>query len=99
MNLKSAVAWAVAAALAAPVLAQKAPRSTDDKTASTAASSFAAMDRNNDGYLSRDEIRDVPWSNRFSELDQDNDGRISQSEFEALGKAAAGATGQQEKRK
>jgi Ca2+-binding EF-hand superfamily protein len=43
------------------------------------------MDRNNDGYISREEARDATWNNRFSELDKDNDGRISQSEFNALG--------------
>lgn len=53
---------------------------------------FSSMDRNNDGYLSRDEAKDATWNNRFSELDKDNDGRLSQSEFDALGAGAAGAT-------
>ena len=57
------------------------------------AGGFASMDRNNDGYISRDEARDAAWSNRFTELDKDNDGRLSQSEFNALGTGAAGATG------
>ena len=53
---------------------------------------FRAMDRNNDGYISRDEARDASWANRFSELDKDNDGRLSRSEFDAMGAGAAGAT-------
>ena len=80
MNLKTLMALAIAAAFAAPVLAQ-----------APAAGGFAAVDRNNDGYLSRDEARESTWNSRFSELDKDNDGRISQSEFSALG-AAGGAS-------
>ena len=96
MNLKTALAVALAAAFAAPVSAQQAPRSYDSKdsnpaTAGASAGGFAAMDRNNDGYISRDEARDATWNSRFSELDKDNDGRVSRGEFEAL-QGAAGAT-------
>ena len=106
MNLKTVMALAIAAAFAAPVLAQQAPRSYDSKDANPAApraaepsaagataAGFAAMDRNNDGYISRDEARDATWNTRFSELDKDNDGRLSQSEFDALREPAAGAAG------
>lgn len=106
MNLKTIVALAIASAFAAPVFAQSAGRGLEAKdtnpaapSAGATASSFAEMDRNKDGYLSRNEVHDAPWNNRFSELDRDNDGRISQSEFEALGKAASGASARQEKRK
>ena len=59
----------------------------------TAPSAFDALDRNKDGYLSRDEAKDAAWSNRFSELDKDNDDRLSRSEFEAMtSSGAAGAT-------
>jgi hypothetical protein len=58
----------------------------------SAANGFSAMDRNNDGYISREEAKDATWSNRFSELDKDNDGRVSQSEFSAMG-SSAGSTG------
>jgi len=90
MNLKTVMALAIAAALAAPVFAQQTGRTTtgpkDGKPAAAGAtaSDFAAMDRNKDGYLSRDETRDAPWSSRFSELDKDNDGRLSQSEVDAM---------------
>lgn len=98
MNLKTVMALAIAAAFAAPVLAQQAPRPMDDKaanpTAGPLAGGFAAMDRNGDGYISRDEARDATWSNRFSELDKDNDARLSLSEFEAMKEgSAAGDTG------
>ena len=58
----------------------------------TAKGGFASYDKNNDGYISRDESRDAAWSNRFAELDKDNDGRLSQSEHDAM-QAGAGATG------
>lgn len=54
---------------------------------------FSTLDRNNDGYISREEARDVTWNNRFSELDKDNDGRISQSEFNAMGSSTTGGMG------
>jgi hypothetical protein len=103
MTLKTAMALTIAAAFAAPLAAQQAPRSYDPKdsnpaTAGATAGGFAAMDRNNDGYISRDEARDAPWNNRFSELDKDNDSRVSRSEFEAL-QGAAGATVDKDARK
>ena len=58
----------------------------------SAPSGFATIDRNNDGYISREEARDATWSNRFTELDKDNDGRLSASEFDALGSGAAGSS-------
>ena len=53
-----------------------------------AAGSFSALDRNSDGYVSREEARNAQWSNRFSELDKDNDGRLSPSEYNAMGSGA-----------
>ena len=111
MKLKTVMALVIAAAFAAPVLAQSPGRTTTDPkdsnpaappaaagkadrpAAGATAGGFAAMDRNSDGYISRDEARDATWNTRFSELDKDNDGRISQSEFSALSGNAAGAAG------
>lgn len=61
------------------------------ETGATAKGGFAAIDKNHDGYISRDEARNAAWENRFSELDKDNDGRLSQSEFDAM-QAGAGAS-------
>ena len=59
--------------------------------ASAGAGSFTSMDRNNDGYISRDEARDASWNSRFSELDKDNDARLSQSEYDAMQGASSGS--------
>ncbi|HEY8252822.1 MAG TPA: hypothetical protein VIG70_19700 [Burkholderiales bacterium] len=97
MNLKTVMTLAMAAVFTTPVLAQQTgsgqePRDTN--TATPSVRGFPAMDRNNDGYISRDEARDAPWSNRFSEMDKDNDSRLSLGEYDAMVQqgAAAGAT-------
>ena len=103
MNMKCILALAIA--FAAPVAAQtQTSPATDDAKArsevkagppaqgATRSDLFAELDRNKDGYLSRDEAKDTVWNTRFSEIDVDNDERISQSEFEALRSAASGKT-------
>jgi hypothetical protein len=84
MKLKSVMTVAVAAAIASPLLAQQ-PSGTPG--------GFGAMDRNGDGYISRDEARDAPWSNRFSEFDKDNDSRLSLGEYDAMRQSAAAGAG------
>lgn len=111
MNLKTLAALAVAAALAAPAMAQQSGSTMQPKdsnpaappktfgpgggersaTGATATGGFGGIDRNNDGYISRDEARDAEWNNRFSELDKDNDGRLSRSEYDAM-HAASGSS-------
>jgi Ca2+-binding EF-hand superfamily protein len=49
---------------------------------------FKSLDKDNDGYISRDEAKDTPYESAFSELDKDGDGKLSPSEH-----AAAPATG------
>lgn len=58
------------------------------------ASNFDRLDRNGDGYISRDEAKDAPeLQTRFSELDVNNDGKLSREEYDALNASASGATG------
>ncbi len=55
---------------------------------------FATLDKNHDGYISRDEAKDASeLDTRFSELDTNNDGKLSRHEFRALHSSARGATG------
>ena len=72
--------------------ADRMPNTPKAEAGATAKGGFSGLDKNHDGYISRDEARDATWSNRFTELDKDNDGRLSQSEFNAM-QAGAGATG------
>ncbi len=64
----------------------------DRAAAGATAGGFSTMDRNNDGYISRDEAKDSTWNSRFTELDKDNDNRVSQSEFQAMQTPAGGAS-------
>ena len=66
-----------------------------------AASLFDRLDRNKDGYLSRDELTSAEANSRnWIAVDRDRDGRISRAEFGLVGvpsaaphpRAAAGAT-------
>jgi hypothetical protein len=55
---------------------------------------FEALDKNHDGFVSRDEAKDADELNtRFSELDVNNDGKLSREEYNAVSKSARGAAG------
>ena len=55
---------------------------------------FDQLDRNRDGYVSRDEAKDaVELNTRFTELDKNNDGKLSREEYNALHEGASGSTG------
>jgi hypothetical protein len=67
---------------------------TDRSSARLGAADFARLDKNGDGYISRDEAKDSDaLSGRFSELDRDNDGRISRSEWQGGMESSSGSTG------
>ena len=71
------------------------------------AARFDGLDRNGDGFVTRDEAKDAEELNtRFTELDQNNDNKLSRQEYGALeeerraaaakaaaDKAAAGGSG------
>jgi len=58
---------------------------------------FDSLDKNHDGFVSRDEAKDASeLDTRFTELDANNDGKLSRDEYNALNKSdksARGATG------
>ena len=102
MNASTLVTAAFAAAfaslLAAPVSAAddeaKAKVAPAGRTSPSAAL-FERLDKNKDGFVTRDEARDATeLQGRFAELDTDNDGKISRAEMRALDneRSAAGAT-------
>ena len=50
---------------------------------------FRSLDRNGDGFVSRDEGKDAEELNtRFSELDANNDGKLSREEYAVLEREA-----------
>ena len=84
--LAAGTAWAV---LASPALAaasgEAKPRAADKTDAR-----FDELDRNHDGYLTRDEAADAAeLDTRFSELDVNNDGKLSRDEYRVVAQGAA----------
>ena len=75
-----------------------------DKASSTSSDTpgaekmFQALDKNKDGFLSKDEVKGSPHEKEFATLDMNNDGKLSREEHAAApdhagDKAATGATG------
>lgn len=108
MNRKTLIAAAVACALA-PFAAsadndkvQPAPGSKSEKALGSSASGrttgsaalFERLDKNSDGFVTRDEARDATeLQGRFAELDKDNDGKLSAGEMRGLDGDRRGAAG------
>jgi EF hand domain-containing protein len=76
------------------------PKSDQDKSASgsvrggasVSASEFRRMDKNKDGYLSKDEVEgNASLSSSFDQLDADHDGKLARSEVR--GSASSGKRG------
>jgi hypothetical protein len=103
MQLKTLISIAIAGAFAAS-LAQAA----DDKATSGASGSagapasgaekmFTGLDKNKDGYLSREEVAGSPHAKDFDKLDKNGDGKLSPDEHAAApehagDKASSGGT-------
>jgi hypothetical protein len=92
---KTLIAAAVAAALALPLASMA---GGDKKTSSTGESSAAAtqakadngaeamfksLDKNKDGFLSKDEAKGTPHDKDFATLDKNSDGKLSREEHAA----------------
>ena len=108
MNRKTLIAVAVASAFAVPFAAsadddktqaapsktEKAPGSAASGRTTSSAALFDRLDKNNDGFVTRDEARDATeLQGRFAEMDKDNDGKLSRSEMRALDNDRRGAAG------
>jgi hypothetical protein len=116
MTFKTLIAAAVAAAFALPFSASAAGDKADkaassgDKAASSGATKsdggaeamFKALDKNNDGFMSKEEVKGTPHDKDFSKLDKNNDGKLSRQEHAAApehsGKAGAGASAAESKK-
>ena len=106
MPLKTLISIAIAGAFATS-LAQ-----ADDKKASGGASGdsakqnagaekmFQALDKNKDGFLSREEVQGTPHAKDFDKLDKNHDGKLTREEHAAApehqaeksGSSTSGAT-------
>lgn len=108
MNLKL-IAIAIAAAFAIP--AQAAGDKAKDASAAAgksntgnkgADSMFNSLDKNKDGFMTREEVKGTPHDKDFAKLDKNSDGKISPQEHAAApehagDKAAAGGTAKEPK--
>lgn len=84
MKLKFLKAFAIAATLAVPA--------TGIAGEPGSAARFESLDRNGDGFVSRDEGKDAEELNtRFTELDRNNDNKLSREEYGALEEEARAA--------
>jgi hypothetical protein len=99
MQRKSLLAAVLAAIFALPFAVQA---GNDKATASTAASAhdggaeamFKSMDKNGDGFISKDEAKGSPHEAEFAALDKNGDGKLSRSEHAASpGHATGGKSG------
>lgn len=108
MTSKTLMAVAVAAAFAFPLAAsaggdkkadqgasQPSAAATQGKADGGAEAMFASLDKNKDGFLSKDEVKGTPHDKDFSTLDKNHDGKLSREEHAAApehaGKASQGA--------
>lgn len=83
--------------------------SSGDKAASGATKSdggaeamFKSLDKNKDGFMSKEEVKGTPHDKDFSSLDKNKDGKLSRQEHAAApehaGKAGTGASASESKK-
>lgn len=94
MNTRILLALAVALPLVVPSLACAAESKSARAAAKpTAQASFNRLDKNKDGFISRDEVgKRSALAKRFDKLDADHDGKLSRAEYAPGRKPRDGAT-------
>ena len=110
MRLKTLIAAAVAAAFAWPLAAGAQDKSSGgtsaggDKASAGATKDdggaeamFRALDKDKDGFISKEEAKGTPHDKDFAKLDKNNDGKLSRQEHAAApehaGKAGSSSAG------
>ncbi len=88
MNTRILIAVSIAAAFAMPLTAGAAGDKSTSASSSSAGNSgaekmFEALDKNKDGYLSREEVKGTPHEKEFDTLDKNHDGKLSRAEHAA----------------
>jgi EF hand domain-containing protein len=102
MKRRTLISLSIAAALALPLTAQAggdkaASNASQGSSASGAEAMFKSLDKNKDGFVSRDEAKGTPHEKDFAKLDKNHDGKLSRAEHAAApehasDKAASGST-------
>jgi len=98
MKRRTLISLSIAAALALPLSAQAGgDKASQGASASGAEQMFKALDKNKDGFISRDEAKGTPHDKDFARLDKNHDGKLSRAEHasapeHANDKAASGST-------
>jgi hypothetical protein len=92
MHTKPLIAALFAAAFALPMAASaNQGKTAGDKTAATQSSAadggaeamFKSMDKNGDGFISKEEAAGTPHAKDFAKLDKNADGKLSREEHAA----------------
>ena len=97
MQRKSILAAALAVAFAFP-LAATAGTDKDKSTSANgandggAAAMFKSMDKNGDGFISKEEAAGTPHAKEFAKLDKNADGKLSREEHAAAPEHAKAAS-------
>ena len=84
MKRKALIATAVAAAFALPFSALAGgDKAGAGASASGAEKMFVGLDKNKDGFLTKEEAKGTPHEKDFAKLDKNSDGKLSREEHAA----------------
>jgi hypothetical protein len=89
MRSRTLIALSIAAAFALPMTVQAGgDKASQGGTASGASASgaeamFKALDKNKDGFITREEAKGTPHDKDFATLDKNGDGKLSREEHAA----------------
>ena len=98
MERKTLIALSIGAVFALPLSGYAGgDKASQGASASGAESMFKALDKNKDGFITREEAKGTPHAKDFDKLDKNHDGKLSRAEHAAAlehasDKAASGST-------
>lgn len=100
MRRRTLIAISVAAAFALPLTVQaEGNKASQGASNSGAEKMFQALDKNKDGFITREEAKGTPHDKVFASLDKNSDGKLTRQEHAAAPEhagekaAAGGASG------